>query len=149
MANPRSFNLAATILTLGGERITGTGDSNLIDFEVPQDIWEIFFSGDGQTSYFASNINTLTSKVTLHQLSYGNVIMKNVLKSQAVGGLLIPVSATFFDPASGSTISTSQAVLTTFPGPKFGKSNNNLEYGLAWTDAMKTWQLNENIVRSV
>lgn len=121
-----THDLKRCILTVGGRRITGHGETDAVAVAFDEQRYAKKYGSDGQTSRSRLNADGGTVTITVHQT---NAEMVRYL--DGIGRLVSPLDVVpigFTDLESGQSFIASQAWLQKEPDKSWGKESGDFVY---------------------
>ena len=114
----KTYDLNSVFIVLGGQRIDGFGETDVISFEMASDVFEDSASADGRVVVSKLNDARVYAEITVSEMSRGYRVLGELLDEQiATEGALPNLSFLMQDAINGDTISDRQAVFIARPGP--------------------------------
>ena len=151
MVPGKTYSLLANYITLGGVRLTGFGESDVVSYEMASDIMEDSVSADGQVTTSYLNDDRVYVDLTFRENSIGMRRVADLMKAQVLavrGGAAVPrLEYLHRDSLSGDEIFSSQATFKTRPGPSKGKTAQDRVFRLVLPNAAAPMLLASLIVQ--
>ena len=129
MAAPlRTHDLAACTLIVGGQLVTGFGETDAITITPMEDAAAPTAGADGQLTVSRSNNKNMTVEITVMQNSEGYKVLGDLYTTQAAQSPILRTPFRFENPLTGDKVRSDYFAFTGLPEIKAGKTVAEVVY---------------------
>lgn len=119
---PKTYDLKAVHLVIGGYLISGYGADGGIEFEFGAPVGEFSVGADGQGTFSRNNDPSMTATITVMETSRAYRDLATLARAQAAATPIPALSFLCRDTVNGDSVSDPNAIFVETPAPSKGKA---------------------------